>query len=77
METVTVDAAKEDLHDLLLKATEEQRKFRIISEDKEYSAVLLPEETYQNLLVTLELLSTPGLRHSMKMLQTSNGEMSE
>lgn len=59
METITIQEAKRDLSKLIALAVVEQQQFRIASE--EGAVIMLPEETYQNLVVTLELLSTPGL----------------
>lgn len=64
MDTLTADEARENFRSIIQSASQELRRFRITSE--EGSVVLLPEETYDNLLVTLELLSTPGLMEGLK-----------
>ena len=59
MDTIPCEEAKEKLSELISKANEQKRQFRIDS--NEGSVVVLPQETYDNILVTLEVLSTPGL----------------
>lgn len=59
MDTIPFEEAKEKLSELMRKANELKRQFRIYS--NEGSVVVLPQETYDNILVTLEVLSTPGL----------------
>jgi len=44
-------------------ATQNNQQFCVTSE--EGNVILLPEETYQNILVTLEFLSTPGLMQNI------------
>ena len=63
METLSVQEAKEQLIRLIKEASEERRHFRVTSQ--EGNIVIIPEETYDNLLVTLEVLSTPGLMSLM------------
>lgn len=65
MDTYTQEEARDRLSDLLHNTLEERRHCRITSEKG--TVVMLPEETYQNLAVTLELLSTPGLLDSLNM----------
>lgn len=65
MDTYTQDEARERLNELVRSALEDRRHSRITSD--EGSVVLLPEETYHNLAVTLELLSTPGLMDSINL----------
>jgi antitoxin YefM len=71
METLTAEEASRDLLKLISLAHEGNSQFRIMSD--EGTVILLSEETYQNLVVTLEVLSTPGLMNSLKLLkQNSN-----
>ncbi|WP_068466767.1 type II toxin-antitoxin system Phd/YefM family antitoxin [Candidatus Protochlamydia phocaeensis] len=64
MKTFTAEEAAQNLTNLITLVQEENSHFRISSE--EGTAILLSEETYQNLMVTLELLSTPGLMNGLK-----------
>jgi antitoxin YefM len=64
MDTLSVSEAQEKLEHLIGLAAKDHRHFRISSD--EGSVVLLPEETYDNLLVTLELLSTPALMERIR-----------
>jgi prevent-host-death family protein len=59
MKEVHVSEAANNLSHLIKDANQEQKKYRISSE--EGACVLMPEEMYENILVTLELLSHPGL----------------
>ena len=59
MDSISAQEAKNRLVELIQVATEDKRQFRITSDAG--NVVLIPEETYENILVTLELLSTPGL----------------
>jgi PHD/YefM family antitoxin component YafN of YafNO toxin-antitoxin module len=65
METLTAEEASKDLLKLVTLAQQDGRQFRIKTE--EGTVVLLSEETYQNLIVTLELLATPGLMNGIKV----------
>lgn len=65
METLAVEEV--DLVKLIALAQQSNHQFRITSE--EGTIILLSEETYQNLVVTLEVLSTPGLLNSLKLFQ--------
>jgi len=57
MDTLTDQEAK-DKFDIMIKcATQDQSKFLITSADG--NVVMLSEEAYQNLMITLEMLSTP------------------
>lgn len=69
METLTAQEAKDRLLNLIELSTKDKRQFRI--DGTEGAVVLLPWETYEDLLVTLELLSTPCL---MESLHTINDE---
>ena len=69
METFTAEQAAQNLINLVELANQNGHQFRITSEAG--TAVLLSEETYQNLIVTLELLATPGLMNGLKVLDTS------
>lgn len=64
MDTLSANEALDRLQSLIRNATEEKRQYRITSEHG--NVILLPEETYENILVTLELLSTPGLMDHMR-----------
>lgn len=66
METLTAEEAAKNLLTLISSAHKEGLQYRIEAEDE--AVVLLSHETYQNLVVTLELLSTPGLLSGLKMI---------
>lgn len=66
METLTAEEAMENLLKIISIAKQENSQFRITSD--EGSVILMPEEIYQNLIVTLEVLSTPGSMNSVKLL---------
>ncbi len=70
MDTLTVEEAVQKLSKLIALANQDNCQFRITSE--EGTAVMLSEEAYQNLLVTLELLSTPGLFKGVKLFNTEH-----
>jgi antitoxin YefM len=57
METLTTQEAQERLAALIKNASRGQSKYRITS--AEGNAVLLSEEAYENILITLEMLSIP------------------
>lgn len=59
MNELTAFEAKERILECFQEVLEQQQPVRITS--LQGNMVLLPEETYQNILVTLEFLSTPGL----------------
>lgn len=69
METLTVEEALKNFLQLMEHARDDNSQFRITAESG--NVVLLSEETYQNLMVTLELLSTPGLMSGIKLLNTN------
>lgn len=59
METISAEEAKNRLVELISTMTKERTRYKVTTE--EGTIILLPEETYENILVTLEVLSTPGL----------------
>ena len=63
MQTISAEVAKEQLGKLIETIISERQHYRITSSEGE--VVMLPAETYDNLLVTLELLSTPGLMENV------------
>lgn len=64
MKTLTATDAREGWFNLIRNSVKEHRIYRITA--KEGGVILLSEEDYQNLLETLELLSTPGMLKSIK-----------
>jgi PHD/YefM family antitoxin component YafN of YafNO toxin-antitoxin module len=74
METLTAEEASQNLRKLMALAHQDGCQFRITAE--EGTIVLLSEETYQNLIVTLELLATPGLMNGLKILDTNSSAFS-
>lgn len=67
METVTAQEANDNLMTMLTNASKEQCKYRITA--AEGTVVMLSEESYENLLVTLEVLSTPILFNNMSEME--------
>jgi len=74
METVTAEEAQKNLRQLMTHAHQDGCQYKITAE--EGTVVLLSEETYQNLIVTLELLATPGLMKGIKLLNTNSASLS-
>lgn len=74
MDTYKLEEAKELLSHLVEKVSVDQKQCRIIADTG--NAVLLSEETYDNLLITLELLSTPGLIDGLKKLEPNDDSIS-
>ena len=64
MKTLNATEARNDLLTLLRNSVKGHRIYRITA--KEGGAILLSEEDYENLLETLELLSTPGMLKSIR-----------
>jgi antitoxin YefM len=64
MTTLTSTEARRVLSHLLKGATRQHKVYRIRYRDGD--AVLLSEEDYASLLESLELLSIPGFRESMR-----------
>lgn len=64
MTTITATAARKTFFDLVKGAAEGHRTFRI--QHREGAAVLMSGGDYESLLETLELLSVPGFRQSLK-----------
>jgi antitoxin YefM len=64
MLTVSATDARREFFDLVKQANNSHQVYRI--QHRKGSAVLLSEEDYDNLLESLELLSIPGFRASMK-----------
>ena len=62
--TVTATEARQNLFRLVRKSVKGHVPVKITS--KEGDAVLISEEDYEGLLETLELLSVPGLRRSIR-----------
>jgi antitoxin YefM len=62
--TVTATEARQHFYDLVRQSVKGHVPIKITS--KSGDAVLLSEEDYENLLETLELLSTPGLSKSIQ-----------
>lgn len=74
MESISIDEAAKNLSQLAAKAKEEGCHFLITSE--EGNMVLLSEETYQSIIVTLELLTTPGLLNGLNLQKDPASESS-
>jgi antitoxin YefM len=64
MTTLSATDARREFFDLVKQATAAHRVYRI--RHRKGSAVLLSEEDYESLLESLDLLSIPGFRASMK-----------
>ncbi|MFQ5729902.1 MAG: type II toxin-antitoxin system Phd/YefM family antitoxin [Waddliaceae bacterium] len=72
MDNISAQKAMDQLSELIRAATKEKQQYRITSD--EGNVILMPEETYENILVTLELLSTPGLMDNVKAVQKDDNE---
>ena len=74
MTTLTATTARREFFDLVKRAAEGHRTFRI--QHRRGAAVLISEEDYEGLLETLELLSLPSFRRRLKasMRQMKAGE---
>jgi antitoxin YefM len=59
METMTATEARSNFFGLIKKAVAGHKQFRVTSRQGE--VIVMSQEDYENLLETLELLSTPGL----------------
>jgi antitoxin YefM len=64
MRTLTATEARKELFTLLKRSVRGHQQFRIAY--KGGDVVLLSQEDYENLLETLELLSTPGFLKSIR-----------
>ena len=62
--TITASGARQNLFKLLVKVVHGHVPVRIAS--KTGDAVLLSQDDYEGLLETLELLSVPGMRKSIR-----------
>ena len=64
MTTLSATDARREFFDLVKQANRGHHVYRI--RHRQGSAVLMSEEDYESLMETLELLSIPGFRASMK-----------
>ena len=64
MTTLTATDARRELFDVVKGATNKHEVYRI--HHRRGAVVLMAEGDYESLLETLELLSTPGFRKSLK-----------
>ena len=64
MKTITASKARSELFSLLKDTVKGHRQVRITS--KEGSVVLMSEEDYESLIETLQLLSEPGFKESIR-----------
>ena len=62
--TITATAARQHFYQLLRKSVKGHVPVKITSKDGD--AVMLSEADYESLLETLELLSVPGMRKSIR-----------
>jgi PHD/YefM family antitoxin component YafN of YafNO toxin-antitoxin module len=67
METIPLEQAKETLKQLLTRCIKKSEQYRISTSVG--SVVMMSEETYENLLITLELFSTPGLIEGLEEIE--------
>ena len=74
MPTLTATAAKKDFLKLIREANQKHEVYRIHHHDGDI--VLLSEEEYDSLVETLQLLSIPGFRESIRtsFKQMQSGE---
>ncbi len=64
MESISTEQASQSLNELIKKINQENKPYKITTGDE--AVIVLGEEMYDNLLVTLEFLSTPGLLDRLK-----------
>lgn len=64
MTTITATAARRRMFDLVKDAARSHKTYRI--HHRKGTAVLISEEDYEAMIETLELLSIPGFRASIK-----------
>jgi antitoxin YefM len=64
MQTINPAKMRQDLTQIIRDVIEDHNIIRIAN--PQGSAILLPEEEYENLIESLELLSIPGFRESLK-----------
>ena len=64
MTTMTATDARREFFDVVKGATDKHQVFRI--HHRHGSVVLMSENDYESLIETMELLSTPGFRKSLK-----------
>jgi antitoxin YefM len=74
MTTLTATDARREFFELVKRAAHGHKIYRI--RHRSGAAVLMSEEDYESLMETLELLSIPGFRASMKrsVAQMKRGE---
>ena len=72
MHTLTAEEAKDKLIRIIEDANLENEHFTITSDKG--NIVAIPEQTYNNILITLELLSTPGLLDKIKNPEVAEDE---
>ena len=66
--TITATEARQQFYQLLRKSVKGHVPVKITSKDGD--AVILSEQDYEGLLETLELLSLPGMRKSIREART-------
>ena len=64
MKTIQSSKARQNFFAIIKSAIKENDQYRIVH--KNGTAVIMSEEDYENLVETLELLSTPGLAKSIR-----------
>jgi antitoxin YefM len=64
MTTLTATDARREFFDIVKGATDKHQIYRI--HHRRGSVVLLSEDDYDSMIETMELLSTPGFRKSLK-----------
>jgi len=64
MDTLEAHEAQDQLVDLIERAVQDNQQYRLIGPSG--AVIMMPEETYDNLIVTLELLSTPGMMETIR-----------
>lgn len=64
MTSLSATAARKSFFDLVKGAAEGHRTYRI--QHREGAAVLMSEEEYESIVETIQLLSIPGFRQSIK-----------
>ena len=64
MKTIQSSKARQNFFAIIKSAIKENDQYRVVHKDG--TAVIMSEDDYENLLETLELLSTPGVAKSIR-----------
>ena len=68
MDTLEAHEAQAQLMTLIENAVQDNQQYRLIGPSG--AVIMMPEENYDNLMVTLELLSTPGMMETIRSVNS-------